>query len=358
MSDGARTLSIDALRVLATEALAASRTSPANAACVAEALVAADADGIASHGVSRIPFYADQAISGKVDGHAEPRRWWPRPGVVGVDARGGFAYPAIRVALDAGLERAREAGCVFAVVSNSHHAGAGGYHVERVAEAGIVALAFSNSPAGIAPWGGRTGTFGTNPVAFACPRRGAAPLVVDLSLAVAARGKVMLAARRGDPIPRGWAFDAQGRPTTDPDAALDGGTMAPIGEAKGAALALVVELLTAAIASSNLGFEAGSFFTPDGPPPRIAQSFILLDPGVAPGGDFVSRTETLLAAILDQPGTRLPGARRIEARERARRDGIAIPASLHDDLVSRAGQPAFAAGSCRAPDAGASAHGD
>ena len=343
-SDGARILSIDALRDLAAKALAASRTSPANAACVAEALVAADADGIASHGVSRVPFYADQAISGKVDGHAEPRRSWPRPGVVAVDARDGFAYPAIRLALDAGLEWVRETGCVFVVVSNSHHAGAGGRHVERMAEAGIVALGFSNSPAGIAPWGGHAGTFGTNPVAFACPRRGTAPLVVDLSLAVAARGKVMLAAGRGDPIPQEWALDAQGHPTTDPEAALDGGTMAPIGGAKGAALALVVELLTAAIASSNLGFEAGSFFTPDGPPPRIAQSFILIDPGVAPDGNFVSRTETLLAAILDQPGTRLPGARRLEARERARRDGIAIPGSLYDDLVRRSnlkphGQP-------------------
>ena len=336
MSNDSTTLSIDALRALAVNVLAASRTSPANAACVADALTAADAGGIASHGVSRVPSYADQAISGKVDGHAEPRLSSPRSGVVTVDARDGFAYPAIRLALDAALERVRETGCVFAVISNSHHAGASGYHVERMAEAGVVALALSNSPAGIAPWGGHVGTFGTNPVAFACPRRGAAPLVVDLSLALAARGKVMLAAKRGDPIPQGWALDAQGRPTTDPNAALDGGTMTPIGGAKGAALALIVELLTGAIASSHLGFEASSFFVADGPPPRIAQSFILIDPAIAPGGDFAVRTETLLGAILGQPGTRLPGARRLKARERAKRDGVTIPTSLYEDLAARA----------------------
>ena len=113
--------------------------------------------------------------------------------------------------------------------------------------------------------------------------------------------------------------------------------MTPVGGAKGAALALVVELLTAAIASSNLGFEAGSFFTPDGPPPRIAQSFNPPRPRRRAGGDFGSRTEALLGAILDQPGTRLPRrapARSPGAGETRRHRG---PGLLHDDLVSRAG---------------------
>src|SRR5690606_19350669 len=116
------------------------------------------------------------------------------------------------------------------------------YHVERLAERGLAGFAFGNSPAAIAPWGGKTGVFGTNPIAFAAPRKDGPPLVVDLSLSRVARGKIMVASQTGEPIPEGWALDADGRPTTDPKAAL-AGTMVPIGEAKGAALALVVEIL-------------------------------------------------------------------------------------------------------------------
>ncbi|MBF2759607.1 MAG: Ldh family oxidoreductase [Ectothiorhodospiraceae bacterium AqS1] len=331
-----RTLAIDELHSLAVDALIASKIAADNARCVADALVAADADGIASHGVSRIPFYADQALSGKVDGYALPRCSSPRNAVVAVDADNGFAYPAIRIALDRALERIEENGCVFALIANSHHAGAMGHHVERIADRGAMALAFSNSPAGIAPWGGSVGTFGTNPVAFACPRRRPPSLVIDLSLAQVARGKVMLAAKRKESIPSDWALDARGRPTTDPVIALEEGTMAPIGGAKGAALAMIVELITAALASSNLGFEAGSFFTPDGAQAGIAQSFVLVDPMIAPSGDFIDRAESLIQAMLAQPGVRLPGDSRYIAREKSRKNGIPIPTALYADLSARA----------------------
>ncbi len=330
------TLGIDELRTLAADALSASGIASEHARCVADALVAADADGIASHGVSRIPFYADQARSGKVDGYAVPICTSPKNAVVAVDAGNGFAYPAIRVALDRASEKIEENGCVFALIANSHHAGSIGHHVERMADKGLIALAFSNSPAGIAPWGGSVGTFGTNPVAFACPRRRPPSLVIDLSLARVARGKVMLAAKRKESIPSDWALDAKGHPTTDPTIALEEGTMTPIGGAKGAALAMVVELITAALASSNLGFEAGSFFTPKGKPSRIAQSFFLMDPKIAPAGDFIDRVECLCQAMLAQPGVRLPGAKRHLAREKTRKDGISIPAALHADLLARA----------------------
>ena len=330
------TLAIDELRVLAVDALSASSIARDNARCVADALVAADADGIASHGVSRIPFYADQALSGKVDGYAVPSCASPKDAVVVVDAGNGFAYPAIEVALARALEKIEEKGCVFALIANSHHAGAIGHHVEGLADQGLMALAFSNSPAGIAPWGGSVGTFGTNPVAFACPRRHPPSLVIDLSLARVARGKVMLAAKRKESIPSDWALDAEGRPTTDPVIALEEGTMAPVGGAKGAALAMIVELITAALASSNLGFEAGSFFTPEGPPARIAQSFFLVDPKIAPCGDFIERVECLCQAMLAQPGVRLPGTTRHQSREKNRKNGISIPTALHADLLARA----------------------
>src|SRR5690606_18906188 len=184
---GEVTVSLDELRRLLTQALVRAGTSAENAGPVAAALAAAEADGQAGHGVSRLPSYADQVASGKVDGRATPVLHRVRPGAILVDARCGFAYPAIARGLDAAAAAAAAQGVVAVAIANSHHFGVAGYHVERMADRGLVALAFGNSPAAIAPWGGRKALFGTNPIAFACPRRGAdgAPgdaLVIDLSL--------------------------------------------------------------------------------------------------------------------------------------------------------------------------------
>jgi (2R)-3-sulfolactate dehydrogenase (NADP+) len=211
------------------------------------------------------------------------------------------------------------------------------YHVEPVAQDGLVALAFSNSPAAIAPWGGRRGLFGTNPIAFACPRApGKPPLVIDLSLSKVARGRIMVAAQKGAAIPEGWALDEAGRATTDAKAALKG-TMLPMGDAKGAALVLMVEIFAAALGASHFGYEASSFFDDKGGPPRIGQFFVLIDPARFAGEGFRARVETLCEAILAEPGTRLPGDRRLELRAAAARDGLQVQDALHADLVRRAG---------------------
>ena len=160
--------------------------------------------------------------------------------------------------------------------------------------------------------------------------------MVDLSLSKVARGRIMVAAHRGEAIPEGWALDAAGRPTTDARAALDGGAMLPMGDAKGAALVLMVEVLATALTGSRFGFEAGSFFTAEGPPPRVGQLLLALNPAAMSGADFFERVDALTAAILAQPGTRLPGLRRFELRRRAERDGLAVPEALHRDLVARA----------------------
>ena len=326
---------IEELTTLAARSLTASAVSPENARIVAEALVAADADGLFSHGVSRVPFYADQAKSGKVDGHAVPASDRPARAAVRVDARNGFAFPAIREGMDQAMELARGAGVAALVITRSHHAGALSHPVERAAEAGLLALAFSNTPAGIAPWGGNRGSFGTNPIAFACPRAGSPPLVIDLSLSKVARGKIMLANKENKPIPEGWALDEFGNPTTNAKKAL-AGTMLPIGDAKGSALALMVEILSAGLARANFAFQASSFFDAEGPPPGIGQSFIVINP-VAFGGDgFSEHVELLLSDITSQKGARLPGDRRLAARKHAREHGIEIPPALVEDLKRRA----------------------
>jgi (2R)-3-sulfolactate dehydrogenase (NADP+) len=330
------TLPAEALRRLAERVLVAARTSPANAAAVAASLVDAELEGLPSHGLSRLLFYADQALSGKVDGRAEPVLERSAAAVLRVDARGGFAFPAIALGLAAAEPAAREGGIAALAIANSHHAGVLGQPVEACAGRGLLALAFANTPAAIAPWGGARGLFGTNPIAFACPRRDGAPLVIDLSLSAAARGKVMLAASQDEAIPAGWALDAAGRPTTDATSALSG-TMAAIGGGKGAALALMVELLAAALTRSQFGYEASSFFDAAGAPPRVGQFFVLLDPAAFGGGAVLDRVEALCGAMLAQEGVRLPGDRRRESRARLARDGITLPRALHDELERRAG---------------------
>ncbi len=331
------TVSLEELSDLATHALVAANTSSENARIVAAALVAADADGLSSHGVSRIPFYADQALSGKIDGNARPDLQVTARASIAVDAKCGFAFPAIKVGLARAMDLIKDTGVVAVTVTNSHHAGACGYHVEQVAAHGYIALGFTNTPSAMAPWGGSKGTFGTNPIAFACPRADTLPLVIDLSLSRVARGKVMLAEKKHEQIPAGWALDAKGEPTTDPKAALTG-TMVPVGEAKGAALALMVEILTAGLTGAKFAFQASSFFTVDGPPPRIGQFFFVVDPDVFAGETFAVRIEELIAEILSQQGTRLPGDRRLAQRGKSRRDGVAISKQLYEELVQRCTQ--------------------
>ena len=329
------TIQLDTLRALLAAVFEHARADRDVAASAAAALTAAEADGLPSHGASRAPFYADQLLSGKIDGQATPQLERGTGATAVVDARDGFAFPALDSAVAVADDLARANGVAAVAVRNSHHAGVLAHPVERLAESGLVAVAFSNTPAGIAPWGGATGRFGTNPIAFACPRDGGPPLVVDLSLSTVARGKVMLAARHGESIPEGWALDLEGHPTTDAKAAL-GGTMVPIGGAKGAGLAMMVEILAGALTGSSLAFEAASFFSPDGPPPRVGQLLIALDPGALAGPTFAARVATLAAAMLDEPGVRLPGSRRLAHRERAVAGGIDLDAVLHAELCARA----------------------
>ncbi len=325
------TLSIEQAESLARNVLMRNATGEANAACVARALVAAEIDGQKGHGLSRLPSYAAQAVSGKVDGHALPTLETAATAALRIDARNGFAYPALALAVETLVDRVAGTGIAAAGVYRSHHFGQAGYHVEQLAAAGLIGLVFGNSPKAIAPWGGTAGVFGTNPIAFAAPRQSDPPLIIDLSLSKVARGKVMVAAKQGEPIPEGWALDKDGRPTTDAEAAMQG-TMLPMGDAKGAALVLMVEILAAALTGARFGFEATSFFTAPGEPPAVGQFLIAIDPRAFSGGAFAERLETLLGAILQQQGTRLPGARRYALRTAAARDGITIPAALHDEL--------------------------
>lgn len=324
------TLTLGEATDLVTSALTRCRTRADNAAIVARALVAAAADGLKGHGLARVPTYAAQAKVGKVDGFAEPESTQPRPGLLNIDARHGFAYPAIEVAVGSLPALARRNGIAAASIRRSHHCGVAGHPVERLAETGLVALMFANTPAAIAPWGGSQALYGTNPIAFACPLPGRAPIVVDLSLSKVARGNILAAKQRGERIPEGWALDAAGQPTTDPDRAL-GGTMIPAGDAKGTALALMVEILAGGLTGANFAAEASSFLDADGPPPGTGQLIIAFD--LAAFGSDPVRFAALASAIERQPGARLPGERRLDARMRAARAGLSVDDALLNQIA-------------------------
>jgi (2R)-3-sulfolactate dehydrogenase (NADP+) len=339
MGDAVR-LSLGKAEQLAFDALRASRTAETAARATARALVAAEADGQAGHGLSRVPSYALQARSGKVNGAARPRAVRAAPGVLRVDAGLGFAYPAIDLALEELVPLARSQGIAVAAIHHSHHFGQVGAHAERLARAGLVALVFGNTPKAMAFWGGREPMLGTNPLAFAAPwPGGSAPLVIDLALSVAARGKIVAAQKAGRSIPADWAVDRDGQPTTDPTAAL-AGTLAPIGGAKGGALALMVEVLGAALTGAAFGWEASSFFDAEGRAPDMGHLFLALDPGPTSADTFGARMQTLAAAMAKDPAVRLPGSRRLAQRERAARDGVSIDATLHAEIRALIDRPA------------------
>lgn len=316
-------LTLQAAETLVTAAFVACDVPLATAKAVATALVAAEAEGQSGHGFSRIGDYSAQTKSGKVKADAKVRLRQIGPTSALIDAGFGFAYPALDCAADWLVEAVKTYGTASVGVANSHHCGALSYQVDRLARRGCVVMMVANAPKAMAPWGATEPLFGTNPIAFAAPRAGPDPLVIDLSLSVVARGKVMNAKKTGKPIPKGWAIDVEGQPTTDPDAAL-AGTMLPIGGAKGTALALMVEILSSVMTGSSFSAQAGSFFSADGPPPAVGQFLIAFRPGEE-HDVFTSRLEQLLALIAQSKGARLPGARRLAAIALAQRDGISVP---------------------------------
>jgi (2R)-3-sulfolactate dehydrogenase (NADP+) len=316
---------------LAAKALRAAGANEAMASSTARALVLAEAQGIASHGLGRVPQYATHLRNGRADGAAVAAIARRHGAALLVDAKQGLAFPACELAVQEGIAVAGELGVCFAGVTNSHHAGVIVDHLRPAAQSGLVGLGFSNSPAAMPSAGGRHAVFGTNPVAAIFPRRTADPLMIDLSLSEVARGKLMVAAKEGKPIPPGWALDKDGNPTTDPAAGLEG-SMLPLGAAtspKGSMLALVVELLVTALIGAQFGFEASSFFVEAGNAPRIGQAFILIDPGALAGSDvYFDRIETLVAEMLVDEGVRLAGARRFALERKSRAEGIEVASSL------------------------------
>lgn len=326
------------IETLARNALIRHGASQAQAQALAAGIAAAERDGLKSHGLMYLPTYCEHLTCGKVLGLAEPRLTRPAPAIVAVDAGSGFAHAAIAIGMPQLIEAARSQGVAALAIRNSYNCGALGYHTERIAEAGLVGLGFTNAPASIAPWGGRKAVVGTNPWSLAVPDgQGGARFVIDQSASVVAKSEVIKRARAGEPIPPGWAFDASGETTTDAGEALKG-TMAPAGGYKGVGSALLVEIFAACLTGANPGLVASPFSGTAGGPPGTGQFFLAISPDATSGSAFAGNLETVAGAFVGE--ARLPGTKRFGARERNSSEGIEVAAETLATLEKLAGTAA------------------
>jgi (2R)-3-sulfolactate dehydrogenase (NADP+) len=317
---------------LAKQALLNAGAREVMADAAAQHLLRAEQQGLPTHGMSRVPFYCSMLRNGRADGAARPVLAAEKAGVCLIDNADGLPYESCAWAIEEVIQRARRNGIGFAGITNSAHVGVLGIHLLQVAAAGMVGVAFTNSPAAIPAWGGKQALFGTDPVAFAFPRKDADPIVVDLALTTVVRGKIMMAMQNGEKIPAGWALDRDGKPTTDPKEAIERGSLFPIGGAKGAMLALAFELVCAALTGAAIGAEADSFFAEQGNKPRIGQAFLAIDPAALAGREkYLERVETVVRAMLADEGVRLPGSKRFASERKLRDEGIEIA----DELLAR-----------------------
>jgi (2R)-3-sulfolactate dehydrogenase (NADP+) len=329
-------ISLDEAEALAFGALVRAGAGEAQAGPVARSVRAAEAEGTRGIGLGYLQWYARHLTVGKIAGDAVPQVRQSLPGAIRVDAGGGFAHPAYEAGESALVAAAKSQGIAVLGLSGAYACGVLGYFADRLARQGLVAMAFTNASATMAPWGGRVPFFGTNPWAFAAPRRGGEPLVIDSSSAATAYVNLAQAAATGAALPPGWALDPDGKPTTDPGLGMLG-SIAPSGGHKGGALALMVEVLAAGITGAHWSFEASSLGDDLGGPPRLGQSFIALDPAaLAPG--FGERLEALLEAMLAQQGVRLPGDRRHANRRVAEAEGVALSEDETAALTALAGR--------------------
>jgi delta1-piperideine-2-carboxylate reductase len=326
------TVGIAELTALVGRILAASGMTADNAEIMSAIVVAVERDGPRSHGLFRVPGMVEILKSGWVDGRARPRVQDAAPGLILADAGNGFAQIALASAQNLLIAKAHEQGIAALAIRNSHHFSALWPDVEPLAEQGLVALAFVNTRSYVVPAGGRARLYGTNPMAFACPRRDGPPMVWDQASAAIAHGEVLLARRDGRALPPGVALDRDGQPTTDPGAMIQGGALLPFGGYKGASIALMVEIMSAAVTGGHFGFEDDGNAT--APTKNAGEFVIAIDPEKSGGARFRDHVEGLFRRIVEDGEARLPGDRRRVERQRASEHGITLERAVYEGLLS------------------------
>lgn len=309
--------------------------TPDRAATIAEAILLAEVWGLPSHGLLRLPYYLDRCAAGGYRVDAELSTTDDTGPLVTLDGGGGLGHWQVQAAAELARERCQRFGIAAVTVADSGHCGALGAYTLPLVDAGLTGLVFSNGPAVMAPWGTNTRLLSTSPIAagIPVPER---PAIVDLALSAVARGTIAAKAQAGEPLPEGWALDADGEPTTDARASLHG-LLAPLGGAKGFALAFLVESLTGGMIGPNLSADVPDFFdaASNHRPQGIAHLVVALDPRRMTPGDADARLRDLAKRVGDSGG-RVPGGRRLLPAEITDDTPLAVADAVLADLRARA----------------------
>ncbi len=317
------------ISLLSEQALVAHGSSAAIASEMARAIGWAEARGNRICGLYYLESYCQQLRSGRVDGQAVPVVERPRPSEIRVDAAHGFAQPAFSAALPQALVAARENGVVSLALHHAHTCTALGYFCEQIALGGALGLGLTNASPIVAAPGGKTRVIGTNPVSFAVPDgQGGVAMLFDQSTTTVALGRITMAKAAGEQIPEGWAVDAEGQPTTDPEAAL-AGSLTSAGGYKGWGFGLMAEILAACLGGGVLSREVAPLKASDGAPHDLGQYFLLIDPGE---GAFFDRLAQLAQIVTQDDGARMPGQDKVPS------DTAEVPEALWQQLRDLAGQ--------------------
>jgi (2R)-3-sulfolactate dehydrogenase (NADP+) len=323
-------LSVGSAITRATELLVAAGMDSAKAATSATAIVASDRWGIGSHGLMRLPFYLDRLKAGGINPKAELKKVTDLPSLVVFDGDDGLGHWQLQNAAHLAAERAKINGVAAVGVGRSSHCGALGIYVWPMIDAGLVGIAFSTGPAVMPPWGGNKPLLSTSPVAAGIPTN--PPTVVDLATSAVARGKIQAKAQAGAELEPGWAFTKDGAPTVDAKEAL-AGMLAPLGGAKGFALAVLVESLTGVLIGPTLSRNIPDMFNHDfdSAPQEIAHFVIAIDAAKLSVDGDNNRLGDFAAEVKDAGG-RLPGSNRVNPGKLNLNDQITITDSVAAQL--------------------------
>lgn len=318
-------VSIETIRSTTIAALTTHGAAQWIAESVADAVSHSESVGNRICGLYYLESYCQQLVSGRVKGDVEPAVTRERPGVVSVDAKFGFSQPAFAHALPQALTAARENGTATLAVCHSHTCTSLGYFTGQIAKAGMIALGMTNASPIVAPPGGKTRVIGTNPIAFSVPdRNGGIAMQFDQSTTTVALGKITMAKAAGEKIPLGWALDAEGNPTTDPEAALQG-SLVSTGGYKGWGFGLMAELLAAGMTGSTVSHRVKPLKAPQGQPHDLGQYYWLIDPNLS--DDFFGSFGSVADRVTLDEGARMPGQSTVPATE------VDVPDGLWDATV-------------------------
>jgi LDH2 family malate/lactate/ureidoglycolate dehydrogenase len=311
----------------------------AQATVIADSLVLADLRGVNSHGIMRLPTYAQRIRAGSVAANTVMSVVREAPATLLLDANHGSGIVAGEHAMRRAIEKARDVGASVVAVRLSNHCGMLAFFTLMATEHDMIGMAGSNGNALVTPWGAAAPFMGANPLAIAVPSDRELPVVLDMATSMVARGKIVLAAKQGKPIPADWAITRDGHATTDPTEALSG-YLLPFGGPKGSGIALLLEFLCGALTGSAVGPEGPAFFTDIAHPQNIGHFFIAIDVSkFLPLKEFQTRVDAISRQVHSLPRARgvdriyLPGELEFETERQRRKEHIPLLPDVYKDLV-------------------------